>query len=225
MNRRSLLLLSTLVGGLFPLRLLAQGQGKRIPTRSRSQRSLDDAPRTARGGDDDPLTDDAIAAPTREELPANLSNEVGHKWQIFDISKYTGLPHKENNPQNSIVDWIFRRTTTAPWHGEKVAVLSAGRGKIKAYHNSKVLDQVSEVIERFTDSMNDYLKLKVRFVAAGDTRWRYAVYSKLNPIGSGPQGQQIWSLDPDQATFVLTQMHQKWSGTLGTPPGARPRAN
>jgi hypothetical protein len=211
MNRRTLLLLSTLVGGLFPLRLLAQGP-KRIPTRSRAQQDLDDPPRTARGGDDEPINDDTVAAaPSHNELPPNLPSEVGHKWQVFDISKYTGLPHKENNPQNSLVDWIFRRTTTAPWHGEKVAVLAAGRTKIKAYHNSKVLDQVSEVIERFTDAMDDYLKLRVRFVAAGDTRWRYAVYSKLNPIGSGPQGQQIWSLDSDQAQFVLTQM-QVWQG-------------
>jgi hypothetical protein len=211
MNRRKLLLISTFLGGFAPFRLLAQEASRRTPARSsRTRRNLEDAPRTARGGDADPV-DESETAASRDELPASLPAEAGHMFRSFDIAKYTGLPHKENNSQNSIVDWIFRRTTTAPWHGEKIAVLSAGRTKIRAFHNAKMLDQVAEVIERFTDAQADFLKLRVRFVAAGDTRWRYAVYKRLNLIGSGAQGQQIWSLRADDAAMVLTQM-QVWQG-------------
>ena len=54
--------------------------------------------------------------------------------------------------------------------------------------------------------MSDFLSIRVRFVAAVDTRWRYAVYSRLTPVGSGPQGQQIWTLKVEDAAFVLAQM-------------------
>ena len=62
------------------------------------------------------------------------------------------------------------------------------------------------MIERFTNAVNDFLSIRVRFVAAVDTRWRYAVYSRLTPVGSGPQGQQIWTLKVEDAAFVLAQM-------------------
>jgi len=208
MDRRTLLLISTLLGGLVPFRLLAQEPSRRASSRSsKSRRSQDDVPRTARGNG----PDDAEPAADRDEVPPNLPAEAGQRWRTFDIAKYTSLPHKENNPQNSIIDWVFRRTTTAPWHGEKIAVLCAGRTKIRAYHNAKILDQVAEVVERFVDAQTDLLQLRVRFVTAADTRWRYAVYKRLNLIGSGPQGQQIWSLKTDDAAMVITQMGL-WQG-------------
>ncbi len=205
MNRRKLLVISTFLAGFAPFRLLAQEPSRRAPGRSTR------ATRIARGAEADPSANETEPASNRDEIPPNLPSEAGQQWRTFDISKYTGLPHKENNPQNSIIDWIFRRTTTAPWHGEKIAVLSAGRTKIRAYHNAKILDQVAEVVERFVDAPSDILKLRVRFVAAGDTRWRYAVYKRLNLIGSGPQGQQIWSVKTEDAAMVLTQM-QVWQG-------------
>jgi hypothetical protein len=203
MNRRTLLLLSTMLGGLAPLKLLAQ---EPVP-RARSRRDLEDAPRTARRSRDDNAQDDPPpAAAERDDAPPNLPAEAGQQWRNFDIAKYTALPHKENNPQNSIVDWIFRRTTTSPWHGEKVAVLAAGRSKIRAYHNAKVLDQVAEVVERFVDAQSDYLSLTVRIVAAADSRWRFSVFKRLNLMGTGPQGQQVWTLRAEDATMILNQL-------------------
>ena len=205
MNRRSLLLLSTMLGGLAPLKLLAQEPVRRAKTR----RDLEDPPRTARRSRDD---DEAApeepkpASADRDEIPPNFLSESGHQWKTFDISKYTALPHKENNPQNSISDWVFRRTTYAPWHGEKIAVLSAGRTKLRVYHNAKVLDQVAEVVERFVDAHSDYITLTVRVVAANDSRWRFAVYKRLNLIGTGPQGQQVWTLRPEDATLIFSQL-------------------
>jgi hypothetical protein len=204
MNRRTLLLLSTMLGGLAPLKLLAQ---EPVP-RARSRRDLEDAPRTARRSRDDEDTrdDPPPAAAERDDPPPNLPAEAGQQWRTFDIARYTALPHKENNPQNSIVDWIFRRTSTVPWHGEKLAVLSAGRSKIRAYHNAKMLDQVAEVVERFVDAESDLLSLTVRVVATVDSRWRFAVYKRLNLLGTGRQGQQVWTLRPEDATMILNQL-------------------
>lgn len=206
MNRRSLLLWSTMLGALAPLKLWAQEPIRR----ARSRRDLEDPPRTAqRSRDDeaDPRGDDPPPAPAdRDDPPPNLPAEAGQQWRNFDIAKYTALPHKENNPQNSIVDWIFRRTTTAPWHGEKTAVLSAGRSKIRVYQTAKVIDQVAEVVERFVDAQSDYLSLTVRVVAAVDSRWRFAVYKRLGLLGTGPQGQQVWTLRPEDATLIRNQL-------------------
>ena len=58
---------------------------------------------------------------------------------------------------------------------------------------------MAEVVERFTDAQADFLSVRVRFVAAADRRWRYAVYKRLSPIGTGPQGQQVWHSSVEDA--------------------------
>lgn len=217
MDRRSFLLVSSLLGGWTSSRALAQDPARR--STSRSLRAGEDTPRTARGRlvDDEadtPVDDRATLGAGREEADANLPAEAGQAWRTFDIVRYTELPHKESNPQNSIVEWIFRRTSTALWHGEKIAVLSASRSKVRAYHNAKILDQVSDVVDRFVDTLSDFLSIRVRFFAANDTRWRYSVYKRLNSIGSGPQGQQIWTLRNDDAALILSQMQIAQGGRL-----------
>jgi hypothetical protein len=133
-------------------------------------------------------------------------------WRRYDIGHYTGLAQNQSTPQNAIVEWIFRRTGTSPWHGDKVAVLSASRSQVRAFHDAATLKMVDEVVERFTNAVNDILSIRVRVVAAVDPRWRYGVYSLLTPVGSGPQGQQIWTLKVSDAALVLAQMqlHQNF---------------
>jgi hypothetical protein len=159
------------------------------PARSRSRPARDDEPASA------------------DALPADFPTEPGQVFRTFDISRYTSLPHDSSNPQDAIVEWIFRRTGSAIWHGDRVAVLGASRAQLRAYHSPKVLKQVEEYVERFTNAQPaDVIKLRVRFVAASDTRWRYAVMSRLIPIASGPQGQQVYTLDAEDAAMVRTQM-------------------
>jgi hypothetical protein len=151
-----------------------------------------------------PAVDDA--APT-EAMPADFPTEPGQVFRTFDISRYTSLPHDSTNPQDALKEWIFRRTGSEIWHGDRIAVLSASRAQLRAYHSPKVLKQVEEVVERFTNAQpSDVIKIRVRFVSATDTRWRYAVMSRLIPIASGPQGQQVYSLDAEDAAMVRTQM-------------------
>lgn len=134
-------------------------------------------------------------------------DEAGHQWMSYDISKYMQLPHDQSiPPQNAIIDWIIRRYGTGIWHGTKVAALMANNKQVKAYHDSKVLKQVGEIVERFTDSTADILKVRIRFVAAADPRWRYMVLSRMNLLGGGPQGQQIWTMSLTDATMAITQM-------------------
>lgn len=217
MNRRSALLLTTLLGGLLPTTLLAQAPVRRGANRGpdvepdaggtskplRNRRSADDLEATGpapkpggRNAEPEPDADGQADAPADPAL----------QRRVFDISGYTALDHSQPNPQNAVVEWILRRTGTAPWHGEKPAVLSASRARILAYNDPKYVKWTGEVVDRFTNAVSDFLKVRVKFVAAVDTRWRYAVYSRLTPVGNGPQGQEIWTLKSEDAQFVLAQM-------------------
>lgn len=206
MNRRSALLTTLLLGGLLPRRLWAQE--KAAASRDRRGAASTDRTKTARRAQaDEPEPLEGASDPLEDPAPpGDFPNEQGQQWRTFDISRYTSLDHTQNNPQTAIIEWIFRRTESAPWHADKVAVLCATRSQVRAYHTAKILRQVGEMVERFTDSTADILSVRVQFVAAQDTRWRYAINSKLSLLGTGPQGQQIWTLKAADAAAVMNQM-------------------
>ena len=207
MDRRTAMFLTLLLGGYAPRGLLAQMSSRKTSGRIRSGGVALESVNSRRKRDADlPLDDEAEPATAADEIASGLPPEPGFQWKNIDISRYTSLAHSQNNPQNAIIEWIFRRTSTAPWHGDKVAVLSASRTQLRAYNSARILQDVESVVERFTQATNDLLSIRVRFVAAVDTRWRYATYSRLTSVGSGPQGQQIWTMRNEEAALVLTQM-------------------
>ena len=183
MNRRTAMMLSML-GGLVPQGLWAQSAGRK----SSKTRDKAFAPVSSR---DDPPDDSAAAG---EEPTAALPPEPGFQWRRYPIARYTRAASNQTNPQKAIIDWIFKRTGLAEWHGDKMAVLSASRNELRAYNSAEVLKQVDEVVERFTNAVEDVLSVHVQFIAAVDTRWRYSVFNRLTFVGSGPQGQQIWTM-------------------------------
>ncbi|HWE39531.1 MAG TPA: hypothetical protein VG406_23480 [Isosphaeraceae bacterium] len=192
MNRRTALVSSLLLGGLVPTRLFGQSaRSRRVARREDEPEAVAEAPDD--GGDGAPVAD--------------FRGQPGHDWSEFDISRYTDLAHTESNPQTALVEWITRRTGMDVWHGDKVAVLCASRTRLLAYHNAKVREQVAEMVQRFTRSAADLMRVRVRLVVAADPSWRrYVIYSKLNPIKSGPQGQQVWTTSVQDAAFILAQM-------------------
>ena len=194
MNRRTALLMTMLLGGLAaPKRLWAQSRGRVAAAPARRGEDAYDAPL------DDLEFDDSGP-------PADLPEEPGQQWRQIDISPYTRLPHTQDKPQTAIVEWVFRRTGSATWHSDRVAVLCANRSQLKVYHTPKVIQQVNEMVERFVSAHADVLSVRVRFVAASDPRWRYAVNSRLNLVETGPQGQQIWALRLEDAALAFSQM-------------------
>ncbi|WZO99211.1 hypothetical protein EP7_000810 [Isosphaeraceae bacterium EP7] len=218
MNRRSALWLTMLMGGLAPFRALGQqvsprkaGSPKagRIRAVSDDTDQLDEPRKKVKRGDpvDEDLDADTAEEPaTEDQPPADFGTDGGRHWRTFDIKRYTALPHKATAPQSAIVDWVFRRTEVGPWHDDKIAALSASRARVAAYHSEKVLKQVQEVVERFTEAEFDILSLRVQMVAAGDSRWRYLQFARLNLIGTGPQGQRLWTVPHDVATQLVTRM-------------------
>src|SRR5262249_39220521 len=146
--------------------------------------------------------DDSDAGDAGDEGAAPFSSEAGFQWRRYDISRYTRTANSQANPQKALIDWIFKRTGTGDWHGDKIASLSANRRELRAYNSPEVLKEVGEVVERFTNAREDVLSIHVQFIAAVDTRWRYSVFSRLTFVGSGPQGQQIWTMRLEDAALV-----------------------
>ncbi|MDB5353112.1 MAG: hypothetical protein JWN86_4359 [Planctomycetota bacterium] len=209
MNRRMALALTLLSGGLIPATLLAQDPDDLDAAPPRRKKPLAKKAATDRSLDDDPPAAEPPAASGDDTtLPPDTRPEAGYTSQTWNISRYTTLAYTPENPhpEAKIIDWIFRRTGSADWHGEKVAILSASRNVIKAYHSPKMLKQVDQVVRRFTKAVADRLSIRVRFVRAADTRWRYLVHHRMTSLGTGPQGQQIWTLSTADAAQVQAQM-------------------
>lgn len=205
MDRRTALKLTTLLGGLVPTGLLAQEDDPRSSkSKGRAREDSGFRPAGATAAEAEPRTRDPVDAD--DQPPAGFVNEPGFQWKRFPIGNYTRAASEQKSPQKAIIDWIFRRTGTSDWHGEKTAVLAASKAELRAYNSPEVLDQVADVVQRFTEAIEDVLSIRVQVVAAADTRWRYAVYSKLEPVGIGSQGQQIWTLALEDAAHVLAQL-------------------
>ena len=208
MNRRMALFQTLLLGGLGSRSLLAQTPSRRTSNSTKARGPALEPAKSRRDKFDefDQKEPASEAAPEDNEPTPNLPAEPGQMWRRYDIGRYTALSQNQSAPQNAIVEWIFRRTGSSPWHGDKVAVLSASRTQVRAFHDAATLKMVDEVVERFTNAVNDVLSIRVQVVAAVDPRWRYAVYSRLTPVGGGSQGQQIWTMKMSDAAYVLAQM-------------------
>jgi hypothetical protein len=210
MNRRTAMLLTMLLGGLVPRGLWAQETRSRRATDSQSNRGRSLRPAGAKEPDAD-VDDRDAEAPVAEDPPAGLLREPGFQMRTFDIARYTRVAQGQQNPQKAIIDWVFRRTGSADWHGEKIAVLCASKTQLKAYNSPEILKQVGEIVERFTNATEDVLAVHVRFFVTSDTRWRHTIFSQLTPVGNGPQGQQIWTLRMTDSALVISQMQLQQS--------------
>ncbi len=216
MKRRSLFALPLLA---FPARLFGQDPPRRAPAKTARNRktsdedvSTDATPRKSKAKAAEPDAPDGGPDPNvPDSTPANFPNQAGYQWQNFPIGDYTALDPNGSSPQTAIIDWIFRRTTPAPWHGDKIAVLCASRTQLRAYNSPKWLKYVSETVERFTEAEADVLSVRVRFIAAADARWRNVVHQRLTPVLSGEQGQQCWFCSVADAESAIQQM-QIWQG-------------
>ena len=203
MNRRAVVMLTMLLGVLLPPDLRAQ-ESRRRTSGSQSSQGKTLRPTAAKDAED--ADDREGSAASVDDPPAGLLREPGFQMRTYDIARYTKVAQGQQNPQKAIIEWIFRRTGTADWHGEKIAVLCANKTQVRAYNSPEILKQVGDVVERFTNATDDILAVHVRFFVSSDTRWRHSVFSQLTPVGNGPQGQQIWTMRMSDAALVISQM-------------------
>lgn len=226
MSRRKAMFLAMLGGGVLPASLLAQDPARRSNSGRLRSASLDEEDRPkAKMKVDDPLDAEADFEPSKNKpkrrdtgtdspAPEDFPAEAGRNWKDWDITPYTTLASSKIQPQTAMLDWIFRRTGSAPWHDDKISVLSASRTRIKAFHTAKVLAQVDEIVDRFINSVADLIQLRVRIIAAPDTRWRYTNFTRMQFVGTGGQGQRIWTLSPEESSLLINQLTQNASSKV-----------
>ena len=195
MNRRTAMFLTMLMGGLVPRGVLAQGSDRRrrrAATRGRGT-ALEPA------ADRDGTSSAEIRRRRRRSAGRPTSDLPGEPGSSGGSSTSPDTPASTTEPVSEPAERDHRVDLPADRH-HPLARRQDRRPQREPVADPRVQrreacsTRLDEVIERFTNAVSDFLSIRVRFVAAVDTRWRYAVYSRLTPVGSGPQGQQIWTL-------------------------------
>lgn len=221
MSRRKAMFLTMLGGGLVPASLRAQDPAKRSSSGRIKSASVEDSDRPRAKTRSNDLPDDEldVEAPVKPKskrpemgkdsaAPEDFPDEPGRSWKEWDITPYTGLASSKIQPQTAILDWIFRRTGSGPWHDDKISVLSASRTRVRAFHTPKLLSQVDEMVDRFVNAVADLISIRVRIIAAPDTRWRYTNFTRMQLVASGPQGQRVWTVSPEESSLLINQFAQ-----------------
>ena len=133
MNRRTALFSTLMFGGLIGR--FARGQERRTPAFRPSGANVDEPaldPDLGLGTDPfaaEPLQSPSasqsapLGGPNQEDIaftPPPQIKQKGLGWGIFNISSYTSLPHSRDTakPESAFIEWIFRHTGSAIWHGE-----------------------------------------------------------------------------------------------------------
>ena len=139
------------------------------------------------------FTGPKIAAATKG-LSA-LPNDAGQYWMVYDISPYTKLYPSLTAPQKAITSWILYDTGEDFWHGEPFGVFSADKEKISVYHNEKVQQYVSNVLDRFLDPAKKGELFSVIIVVVDSPDWRTRGAEWVRPYPVNTKGISGWTLD------------------------------
>ena len=129
-------------------------------------------------------------------------------WREYNLNAYTSRQNSAARPEQAVVDWIIRQTGEDAWHGEDVAVLSAGRGKLRVFHVPDVQDQVTEIVDRFVRPVQWQVAMKFELLACTDLNWRSGLVHLMKPVVGGQEGQQIWVMAPEDAALVRERLRR-----------------
>ncbi len=139
----------------------------------------------------------------------SLPNEHGQIWREYDISPYTARVTSTARPEQAIVDWILRETGYEAWHGETVAVLSANRRVLRAYHTAEVQTVVGDLVDRFVNTEAQTFAFGVRVVSLDSPGWRAKAQRMLRPIQVQTPGIQAWALAREDAALLVGELRKR----------------
>jgi len=120
----------------------------------------------------------------------------------YDLGPYARSVPAGVEPGRVVVDWIIRETGLPAWHGARPAVLSATRDRLLVYQTRAMHERVRAIVSRFVRPPQPNVTLQVAIFDDADPAWRRGLLHLLQPIYSGPQGQQVWLLAPEDLALV-----------------------
>lgn len=192
--------------------------------------------RASVAGDNAPSTSNSLRSPTQEsgresarvartemqpidsprpsrakvtEGDGTLPGEHGQVWREYDISAYTHRVTSTNRPEQAIVDWILRETGYEAWHGDAVALLSANKRTLRAYHTPEMQATVSDIVQRFVDSEAETHAYSIRVVSLDTASWRAKAQRMLKPVNVQTQGVQAWLLAKEDAALLQGELRKR----------------
>jgi len=140
-----------------------------------------------------------------DELPS----DGGQVFREYDISPYTLRVTATNRPEQALVDWILRETGYEAWHGEPLAILSAGQRTLRVYHTPQVQAVVSDIVDRFVSSQAESHSFGLNVVSVGNPNWRARAVRLLQPVSVESSGIQAWLLQKEDAALLRNELAKR----------------
>ncbi len=172
------------------------------------------APPSGTAGPRQPIRANGEAPPRRfatrvSSGSGSLPNDSGQLYREYDISPYTARITTTKRPEQAIIDWILRETGYEAWHGEPLAILSAGPRTLRAYHTAQVQSVVAEIVDRFNSTEAESQAFSLRLITLDGPEWRIRVQRLLTPVPVQSQGVQAWVLEKESAAALLAELRRR----------------
>jgi hypothetical protein len=146
------------------------------------------------------------------------TQDYGQVWREYDILPYTLRVTTTSRPEQAMVDWILRETGEQTWHGEKIAVLSADRNKLRVYHEPDVQSKVAQIVDRFLQGGPDQIALELRLITVDDPGWRRKLFGLLKTIPGSTHGPHAWLMPREDAALLRNELAKRRDYRLHTSP-------
>lgn len=141
--------------------------------------------------------------------PAELPKESGQFWSVYDLSPYLTANAAVKNPEKTILNWILQDTGNDFWHGDPMGVLSFSGGKLYVYHNAKVQQYVSNVLDRFLDEKHKTEVFTIRLILLESPDWRTKAAEWIRPYPVKSTDTQGWILSPENRAKLLEDLSRR----------------
>jgi hypothetical protein len=150
-----------------------------------------------------------VAESVQFSVGANLPNDHGQTGRAYDISPYTNRPTQSQSPQNTLTNWILRRTGQEFWHGEPFGFISATRDQLFVYHTPEVQNFVADTVDRFVSSHHAQKTFSLRIISLNSPDWRNRNFTHLVPIRINTPGVQGWLVSKTHVGLILDSIARR----------------
>ena len=135
--------------------------------------------------------------------------DEGQVWREFDIRSYTLRVASTSRPQQAIIDWIFRETGSAVWHGGIPAVLSADRSTLRVYHVPSIQNKVADIVGRFTEEGAEPWAIDVNILGIKNPDWRKGTLPMMTPLLGSQHGVQVWLMEREDVSLLREKLSKR----------------
>ncbi len=140
---------------------------------------------------------------------ASLPSDSGQFWMTYDITPYTSLFPNLPSPEQAIVNWILYDTGNDFWHKVPFGVFSATSERLYVYHNEKVQQYVSNILDRFLDAKHKNDLFQVRIIVLESPDWRTKAASKIHPYPVNKKELSGWVINKSDAPALLQLLSKR----------------